>query len=355
MKRTNKIIALIMSIVLLLSLPFTATATDKDVPANPTAAKVIINGKTVDFEAYNIYDNNYFKLRDVAKAITGTEKQFEVTWNGEKNLINLVSNKAYTTVGGELALGDGVQKKGVLCSSAIMKDCKECHLTAYTINDNNFFKLRDLGELFDFGVDWDGTNIIIDTSKSYIADTAQTDSTSKTKAFITLRDYIIENGELINNMYLYGHSFSTNNEAFEFAFLYFPSYDLIELTLNINTQAGFEETLALDIKGLENENYEMMTEVILPKTKTAMYGWYTINPESITKDYELALESYDVHMDDKSITNDLPDDTLVSTIVALDKMANLRFPMVLVLLDTQLKNNGTGLTIKDFGFTNFVY
>ncbi len=142
----------------------------KDVPANPTASKIIINGKTVEFEAYNIYDNNHFKLRDIAQALIGTEKQFEVTWNGEKNLIDLVSNKVYTSVGGEMALGDGTQKRGTLCESTIMKDGEECYLTAYTINNNNFFKLRDLGELFDFEVDWAGTNIIIDTSKSYTAD-----------------------------------------------------------------------------------------------------------------------------------------------------------------------------------------
>jgi len=42
-------------------------------------------------------------------------------------------------------------------------------LTAYTINGYNYFKLRDIGKAFDFGIIWDGTanTIRIDTSISY--------------------------------------------------------------------------------------------------------------------------------------------------------------------------------------------
>ncbi|MGO4119405.1 hypothetical protein ACEQ6C_40435, partial [Rhizobium ruizarguesonis] len=46
--------------------------------AAPTDSKVLVNGKTISFEAYNINGNNYFKLRDFAAAVNGTEKQFEV-------------------------------------------------------------------------------------------------------------------------------------------------------------------------------------------------------------------------------------------------------------------------------------
>lgn len=44
--------------------PPTATAT-----AKPTASKVLVNGKEVAFDAYNINDNNYFKLRDIALSL----------------------------------------------------------------------------------------------------------------------------------------------------------------------------------------------------------------------------------------------------------------------------------------------
>ena len=54
-------------------------------------------------------------------------------------------------------------------NSKIYLDGKEVKFTAYNIEDNNYFKLRDIGAAFDFGVDWDGANdtIVIDTSIVY--------------------------------------------------------------------------------------------------------------------------------------------------------------------------------------------
>ena len=91
--------------------------------ATPTSAKVTINGTLTGFAAYNINGNNYFKLRDIAKVISGSGKQFDVTWDAKKNAINLISSKAYTVVGGELAIQTvtGAQTAAPT-TSAIYKD-----------------------------------------------------------------------------------------------------------------------------------------------------------------------------------------------------------------------------------------
>lgn len=137
--------------------------------AAPTTSKVLVNGNAVSFDAYQINGNNYFKLRDIAKVISGTDKQFEVTWDGAKNAINLISGQSYTSVGGELAAGSGANQQAVLNTSTVYLDGKQINLTAYTIQGNNYFKLRDLGQTFDFGVGWDGANntVTIDTSTGY--------------------------------------------------------------------------------------------------------------------------------------------------------------------------------------------
>lgn len=139
--------------------------------ANPNNSKVLVNGKAVAFDSYNINNNNYFKLRDIAQVLRGTDKQFEVVWDSSKNAINMTSNKPYTTVGGELKVGDGVAKQCSLNSSPIYKDGVQVSLTAYTINGNNYFKLRDLGQAFNFDVSWDaGQNaVVVDTTKPYDA------------------------------------------------------------------------------------------------------------------------------------------------------------------------------------------
>ncbi len=140
-----------------------------DTYAKYTSSKVLVNGQEIKFEAYNINGNNFFKLRDIAFALTNAGMGFNVKWDGERNMINLVSHTPYEAVGGELVAGDGTDKAYALSSSALMKDGVNVTLNAYLINGNNYFKLRDLGKLIDFNVSWDGANncILIDPYSSY--------------------------------------------------------------------------------------------------------------------------------------------------------------------------------------------
>lgn len=169
MKR--KILVLICLIFsLLFSLSFTALAITDSITVNQTNAKVLVNGVATSFEAYIINGNNYFKLRDLAKVVSGTQKQFEVSWDEKVRAINLVSNSAYTPVGGELANGDGRSKQAIPNTSIIYKDGSIVQLTAYTINGNNYFKLRDVAQAFNIGITWDGatSTVGIDTAQVYI-------------------------------------------------------------------------------------------------------------------------------------------------------------------------------------------
>jgi hypothetical protein len=140
--------------------------------AAPTSSTVLVNGETQAFDAYNISDNNYFKLRDLAHVLNGTEKQFEVGYDEATRAITLTSGAVYTPVGGEMSgKGEGV-KTPTPTTSKIYLDGAEVSFTAYMIDGNNYFKLRDIGQAFDFEVDWDGERqtIVIDTSKEYTPD-----------------------------------------------------------------------------------------------------------------------------------------------------------------------------------------
>ena len=170
----KRILACLLMIIIVFSTTATAAVAvlTADVTAKPTASTVLVNGESVSFDAYNINDNNYFKLRDLAYALSGTEKQFEVSWEGTANAIILTSDSPYTAVGGEMTgKGEG-NKTAMPTNSKIIMDNEEVQFTAYNIEDNNYFKLRDIGAAFDFGVDWDGANntIVIDTGKGYTPD-----------------------------------------------------------------------------------------------------------------------------------------------------------------------------------------
>ena len=131
----------------------------------------MINGNSVRFDAYNINGNNYFKLRDLATQLSGTAKQFDITWDGSKNAINMVSGQRYTVTGGEMSAGNDTAQTALINTAIIYLNGQPVQLTSYNIGGNNYFKLRDIGMAFDFDVAWNSANgtIVIDTAKSYSA------------------------------------------------------------------------------------------------------------------------------------------------------------------------------------------
>ena len=129
------------------------------VPASPTASKVTVNGEAKAFEAYNINDNNYFKLRDIAYVLNGTDASFSVGWDGAANSIALVKGEAYAPTGSEMKVsGTKDIKDAVESTSAILIDGQKAALKAYTIKGNNYFKLRDLGTALGFQIGWDNAS-----------------------------------------------------------------------------------------------------------------------------------------------------------------------------------------------------
>ena len=139
--------------------------------ASPTNSKVLVNGKETAFDAYTIDGSNYFKLRDLAYVLSGTEKQFEVGWDNASKTITLTSGQGYTANGSEMGAKSAGSKAAAVSASKLLIDGKEVALTAYTIDGNNYFKLRDIGQAFDFGIGWDNASktITIDTSAGYTA------------------------------------------------------------------------------------------------------------------------------------------------------------------------------------------
>ena len=107
----KKVLAIVLTLVLLaVMVPGASAAGERQ--ATPTAATVMVDGRVVAFDAYNIDGNNYFKLRDLAYTLNGTAKQFSVEWDGDNNAINLTGGKAYEPDGSEMAAkGTGAKRR----------------------------------------------------------------------------------------------------------------------------------------------------------------------------------------------------------------------------------------------------
>lgn len=137
--------------------------------ATPTASSIYVNGTAVEFDAYNVGGNNYFKLRDLAFILSGSEAQFNVVWDNKANTISLLSGQAYTPVGGEMSGKGAINKIAKPTTSSVLVNGSSASFTAYNIDGNNYFKLRDIGQAFNFSVAWDDVrkSISIDADSPY--------------------------------------------------------------------------------------------------------------------------------------------------------------------------------------------
>ena len=102
---------------------------------------------------YKINDNNYFRLRDMAMLLNGTPAQFSIGYD-DVNGITLTPGEAYSPVGWELTGAADDRRTAELSGDSVTINGKKVDLLAFKIDDTNFFKLRDLGTLLGFTVDW---------------------------------------------------------------------------------------------------------------------------------------------------------------------------------------------------------
>lgn len=159
----------IMSAVCIAALATIIAAGAASTPAKPSTHKIYVDGERANVAAYEINDNNYFKLRDVAAILSGTAAQFEVSWDEATQTITLTDDKAYTTVGGEMGSIPAASQVAEESTAAVYRDGTQVHYTGYNINDNNYYKLRDIAADFDFGVTWDNDtqSVLITTTEGY--------------------------------------------------------------------------------------------------------------------------------------------------------------------------------------------
>ncbi|WP_087065901.1 InlB B-repeat-containing protein [Intestinibacillus massiliensis] len=128
-----------------------------------TTNAIKLDGSAVKPAGYNINDENYFKLRDIAYLMNGKQAQFNVGWDGATSSITLTTGAAYQKAGGEMA---GAAAKPTIRESnaKVLVDGKPVSMTAYNIDGNNYFRLRDIGTQLGFDVGYDNTSrtILID-------------------------------------------------------------------------------------------------------------------------------------------------------------------------------------------------
>ncbi len=159
---------LIMAITATLCFGCFATAFAADM-VNPLMVKMLVDETGSNVRAYSssYVNNNYVCLRDVANALNGTPKQFNITYDSGKKAINLLKGKPYTPVGNE---GKSGNRETQWASSAVVKlyvDGKLVKYNAYKVDDTLYLKFSDIMQMFDLNAQMKNNTIVVDSAKGY--------------------------------------------------------------------------------------------------------------------------------------------------------------------------------------------
>lgn len=134
--------------------------------AEPSQTVVSSGGKTQVLPTYLIDGSHYVRVRDVAALLDGTEVGFDVRWNATRQCVELTSKTDYTTADAAAApLPTGGRTVQSVVEPTVV-DGTARMVAAYKIDGSTYYKLRSLGVLCGFAVDWDeqAHAVLLDTA-----------------------------------------------------------------------------------------------------------------------------------------------------------------------------------------------
>lgn len=122
--------------------------------ATPSLANVSVNGTAAKLPAYNIRGNNYVRVRDVAALLKDTASGFDVQWNAAEHRVELTSFSVYTPIGIENKTLPEDKRTVQSITEPTVVDGAANMVAAYYLDGYTYYKLRSLGDLCGFAVDW---------------------------------------------------------------------------------------------------------------------------------------------------------------------------------------------------------
>lgn len=125
---------------------------------------VFYDGIVTQIESYLIGGQSYLKLRDVAKALIGTDLAFDVANNAQTNAVSIQTGKEYTAVGGEFIPANetnGADRTETFTSFEV--DGQALSMRAYLMGGNHYCHVADLAKAIGFaaGYDWQANQLYL--------------------------------------------------------------------------------------------------------------------------------------------------------------------------------------------------
>lgn len=260
-KILKRILIPLAAFALLLS--FVPAASAASVTASPTRQTVQLRTMKLSMQGYNIGGSNYFKLRDLAAALSGSVRCFSISWDGGSNTIALASKENYIPVGGEMAGGAGSAGAAAESTAKVTLNGRTIDLTGYNIGGNNYYKLRDVASYINFSVNYDEASdtVTLDPTYTYFLD-ALMELLKGPTDYTVVRNYalntvtyngldaglmtIMELGDSKYNISATNISTAHDEAAFKSVLaLYFSNPDAVINALKLSETQG-KKTLTLD-------------------------------------------------------------------------------------------------------------
>lgn len=134
-----------LSAVSILSISFALCSCANAQNVTKSPQPLIVDGKSVTSDAYNIDGNNYFKIRDIAYYM-----DFDVSYDDTTNSVVIYPDREYSL---DAPKTESTSDISVSSSSQgiYIYNSKINGVKAYNINGANYFKIRDLAREIDFG------------------------------------------------------------------------------------------------------------------------------------------------------------------------------------------------------------
>lgn len=117
-----------------------------------------VDSLDVNVPAYVIEGENYFKIRDLAYALKDSKAKFKVDYDKKIGAVVVEPGKDYEPMDGDMEPIKNPKSVGVRSSDKLVINGDKAEIKAYKIEGFNYFRLRDLGDIIGFGVDYDFEN-----------------------------------------------------------------------------------------------------------------------------------------------------------------------------------------------------
>ncbi|MDF2522478.1 MAG: hypothetical protein K0R31_119 [Clostridiales bacterium] len=157
-------------VVVVLSIMFGSTT----VSAATVKATYVVVESTVDDDIYSstkmntfiIGEDTYVLLSDLAYILDGTLSTFDITSGSSEKAIKIITQRQYTakTLSSLLDMKEKTKNKVTIAKPKVYINGNKTKLTAYTIDNNMYFKLKDLAKVFEFTYKVNSNKLTIKTS-----------------------------------------------------------------------------------------------------------------------------------------------------------------------------------------------